>query len=251
MNERGSQRSDVELEPKQAPRGGMGWLSRAIEGLAHHAFGSDRTTRHRLVGEARVWKAKRRFQIDFLRSQGLQPQHSLLDVGCGTLRGGIALIDYLDEQRYVGVEIRAEALDEGRRELADAGLEWKRPELVQSDDLRALHLNRSFDFVWAFSVLIHMTDDVLNDCFGFVRRHLAPDGTFLANVNVGADNQAGVWREFPVIRRNWATYEEIARSHGFAVQNVGCLSDLGDCGNNCIDAGSRIMLSFRSVETVR
>lgn len=74
--------------------------------------------RHRLVGSPRLWEMKRRFQFDFLVCRGLVPDDHLLDLGCGTLRGGIPLIAYLDPGHYTGIDVRSEAIDEGRLELA-------------------------------------------------------------------------------------------------------------------------------------
>src|SRR5215470_4161956 len=81
--------------------------------------------RHALVGASHLWKMKRDFQIQFLKTMALQPQHYLLDLGCGTLRGGIPLIGYLDEGHYTGVEVREATLKEARKELRDADLEKK------------------------------------------------------------------------------------------------------------------------------
>ena len=92
-----------------------------------------------------MWKMKRDFQIDFLKISGLQPDHHLLDIGCGTLRGGIPLIAYLDEGRYFGIEARAEVLDEGRKELRENGLEYKNPSLFAAPDISALAIEQKFD----------------------------------------------------------------------------------------------------------
>src|SRR4051794_24004227 len=35
------------------------------------------------------WQELGSLQLDFMVAQGLQPQHRLLDVGCGALRGGV------------------------------------------------------------------------------------------------------------------------------------------------------------------
>lgn len=204
-----------------------------------------RGSRHGLVGSPHLWKAKRRFQIEFLRAQGLEPSHHLLDVGCGTLRGGVALIDYLDEGHYTGVEVRPEALEEGRRELAESGLEGKSPRLVQSDDLGSLSLGRQFDYVWAFSVLIHMADEILEACFGFVAEHLGPDGVFLANVNVGEEGRPGTWASFPVVRHPWEFYRALAARHGMCLEDLGSLHELGDPERTHLAPESRRMLRFR------
>lgn len=182
--------------------------------------------RHALVGPAGAWEQKRQYQVAFLRRMGLQSRQTLLDLGCGTLRGGIPLIDYLDAGNYVGVEVRPEVLAEGRLELAESELEVKQPLLVDCDDLSRLSLGRTFDVVWAFSVLIHMEDGILHVALSAVRRHLADDGVFYANVNVGV-RPDGNWQGFPVVTRDWPFYEQAFRSHGLAVTDIGAVVDFG------------------------
>jgi len=77
--------------------------------------------RHALVGPANLWKMKRDFQIQFLSNVGLKPEHYLFEIGCGTLRGGVPLIQYLESCHYFGFGVREKAIDEGRKELGDAG----------------------------------------------------------------------------------------------------------------------------------
>lgn len=182
--------------------------------------------RHALVGPADLWEMKRRFQIDFLRGAGLMPHHRLLDLGCGTLRGGIPLIDYLAPGHYAGVEVRREVLDEGLRELAESGLAGKSPQLVQCSRLAELDLGRTFDIAWAFAVLIHMDDRILDEAVAAVARHLAPDGVFYATANVGGE-PPGTWQGFPVVHREAAFYAEVFRRHGLAIEDLGSLASFG------------------------
>ena len=58
--------------------------------------------RHGMVGPPYLWKMKREFQIKFLTDMDLKPDHYLLDLGCGTLRGGIPIIEYLEIGHYFG-----------------------------------------------------------------------------------------------------------------------------------------------------
>ncbi|WP_275098980.1 SAM-dependent methyltransferase [Sedimenticola hydrogenitrophicus] len=182
--------------------------------------------RHAMVGPAALWKMKRDFQIRFLRQMGLAPEHYLLDLGCGTLRGGIPLIEYLQPGHYFGIEVRAEALAEGRKELQEAGLEGKQPVLLQSDDVSQLSVEQQFDYAWAFPVLIHMQDPILDQTLGFIARRLAPDGTFYANVNIG-EEYSGSWQGFPVVSRTLEFYREQCARHGLALADLGPLRELG------------------------
>ncbi len=182
--------------------------------------------RHALVGPADLWQMKRQFQIEFLRARGLQPGNYLLDLGCGTLRGGIPLIDYLHEGHYTGLEVRADVLAEGRQELAEAGLLGKNPTLMQCDRLDSLDLPVRFDFVWAFAVLIHMSDSILETALAAVARHLAPGGCFFGNVNIGGSPE-GHWQGFPVVCRSWEYYQAAFLRHGLQVKDIGSLTELG------------------------
>jgi SAM-dependent methyltransferase len=183
--------------------------------------------RHALVGPKSQWQFKRDFQIDFLRRAGLQPTDRVLDLGCGTLRGGIPIIEYLGTGRYTGVDVRPETIEEAYAELELHGLERKAPRLVASPSLAASGIDSRFDVVWAFSVLIHMTDDVLDDCIAFVADRLAPHGKFFANVNIGTNDDDRHWREFPVVWRPMAAYEAVAAAHGLRATDIGSLAEVG------------------------
>lgn len=201
-------------------------LRSGLKRLWRRATASSAERRHALVGPAEHWELKRDFQIAFLRERGLQPQHRLLDIGCGTLRGGIPLIDYLEAGHYCGVEARAEVLEEGRSELREAGLAAKAPVLICSEDITQASVDLSFDFAWAFSVLIHMSDDISGNTLDFVAAHLAQAGVFYANVNIG-DRAEGSWQGFPVVWRSLAFYEEACSARGLQLEDIGSLLELG------------------------
>lgn len=169
---------------------------------------------------------KRRFQFEFLTSHGLRPEHRLIDIGCGALRGGIPLIEYLETGHYTGVEARAAVLKEGRKELAEAGLEHKQPLLIHAADPAQVELKAPFDVAWAFMVLIHMTDEIVDACLGLVAGGLTEAGAFYANVNLGSNAEAR-WQSFPVVSRPHEFYEHVGARHGLIVHDVGTLESLG------------------------
>lgn len=210
-----------------------GWFDRlrtrlrdSVRSLAWSPEERRRRRRHALVGPPGLWEMKREFQIGFLKRAGLQPGHRLVDIGCGTLRGGIPLIRYLEPGHYCGIEARQEALDEGRREVTEEGLDDRRPQLVCAADLGALSLPERFDYGWAYSVLFHMPDPVLEGCFAFLERHLKPGGTFYANLHIGS-REPKRWREFPVVWRTEQAYRELAARHGMGAEDIGSTGELG------------------------
>jgi len=174
---------------------------------------------------------KRDFQIKFLRDMGLKHEDYLLEIGCGTLRGGVPLIQYLEKGHYYGVEVREAALNEGRKELREAGLEGKNPTLLLSADIAQLSINRTFDYLWAFSVLIHLNNEILNDTLDFVSKHMSEEGAFYANVNIGERNE-GNWQGFPIVWRPFDFYSRACAMNGLVVSDLGPLKKLGHLAND-------------------
>ena len=175
--------------------------------------------RHFEVGPAVGWKSKRNAQIDYLK-QFIGPEHYFLDLGCGTLRGGVPIIRFLQEGHYYGVEARAEVVEMAREELANERLGHKNPRLIHASDLSKITIGRKFDFIWAHSVLIHMTDEILEGCLHGVSAHLDESGQFYCNVNLG-DQMDGSWKEFPIVFRTLEFYSEAAARHGLSCEEFG------------------------------
>ena len=216
----------------------MGIISKTIKPL----FYSRKEKRHELVGPPKLWKMKQQFQIDFLKKMGLTPTHAFLDIGCGTLRGGIPLIDYLDEGNYTGIDVREENIKEALNELKEEGLGNKKPTILSFDSFVDLHLHQKFDVMFAFSVLIHMADHISASCLEFVAKNLASDGVFYANVNFG-EREDGVWRGFPIVFRTLDFYQKMAAENGMKIDVLGTLEELGHHSGSAL-GDSQVMLKF-------
>lgn len=197
-------------------------IARKIKSLSLGA----KERRHGLVGQPKLWKIKRDFQLNYLTSIGLTPNDYLLDIGCGTLRGGIPLIAYLDKGHYFGIESRGFVLEEAKEELKEHQLEHKQPVLIFSKDLGILELNARFGCIWAFSVMIHLNDEIAEKCLSLVSKHLKREGNYYANVKIG-EAAEGNWEGFPVVRRNFEFYEMMAAKYNLKVEDVGDLKFLG------------------------
>ena len=91
-----------------------------------------RQNKHRdLIGGK--WSKIGRLQFDFLLEHGLQPQHKLLDIGCGCLRGGIHFINYLEANNYYGLDINESLIKAAWHEVKLAQLAAKNPQLLVSE----------------------------------------------------------------------------------------------------------------------
>lgn len=182
--------------------------------------------RHSKVGPVDLWEMKRNFQINFLRNIGLKPHHTLMDFRCGTLRGGLPLIQYLDTGNYTGIEVRHEVLNEAVNELSESGLMYKNPRLVCISDLEELDLGIRYDVIWSFSVLIHLEDSILRQVLKFIGRHLNDQGVLYANVNVGSSTE-GKWQGFPVVYRHFEFYKAVFEDNNLTVSDLGYLQEFG------------------------
>jgi SAM-dependent methyltransferase len=208
--------------------------------------------RHAKVGPPRLWKINRDFQFQFLIRMGLEPQDYLLDLGCGTLRGGIPIIDYLETSHYVGIDVRQDVLDEARKELEESQLVEKQPTLILVTDISSLNLKQKFDYIWGYVVLIHMEDKILYDSLRFVRHHVQEDACFYASVNV-ANRPDGSWQGFPVVFRSLGFYEEACARYGLQMKDLGPLEDLGyrDPRKTAPERAMHRMLKITPAETLQ
>jgi cyclopropane fatty-acyl-phospholipid synthase-like methyltransferase len=168
----------------------------------------------------------RRFQIALLKERGLVPSHRLLEIGCGPLTGGIPIIDFLEPDNYVGVDVRSSVLDLSWKEVGKAGLSAKNPRLICSSSFGATELaDQKFDFILSFSVLFHLSNEILASYFVSMRQRLKPTGHCLANVNTETENSA--WLEFPFLKRTVEDYRKFASECGLETTSLGELKDLG------------------------
>ena len=116
--------------------------------------------------------------FNLLTTLGLRQHHSLLDIGCGSLRIGRLLIPYLNRGKYFGVEPNEWLVDEGiRRELGETLVQIKRPTFFFSDSPDTIAQAKiAFDFALAQSIFSHCGLDLIKEWLSAISRSLAQDG---------------------------------------------------------------------------
>ncbi len=127
-----------------------------------------------------MWERMGKLQFDFLQERGLRPDHYLLDVGCGSLRGGVHFIRYLEPGHYFGIDSSAELLSAGRAELKRTGLAHKCPVLARMEDFDFKSLRQTFDWAIAQSVFTHLPLNSIMRCISNMEESLAEGGRFYA-----------------------------------------------------------------------
>jgi SAM-dependent methyltransferase len=120
--------------------------------------------------------------FNLLTTLGLRQHHSLLDVGCGSLRIGRLLIPYLNQGKYFGVEPAEWLVAEGiKQELGETVVQIKRPTFYFTDSPETMvRAKVSFDFALAQSIFSHCGLDLIRDWLSAISRSLADDGALVA-----------------------------------------------------------------------
>lgn len=148
-----------------------------IPGLREH---------HRLeamVGPLGFWAALQRYHLHLLQSNGLEPNHTLLDIGCGPLQGGIAFIRYLGINGYTGIDIDPTRIQAANAQILRHHLAAKHPRLFVSSSFGQDELgDQTFDYMWASQILYYFDDRAMGSLLEMVQKRLNPGGKFLGDV---------------------------------------------------------------------
>jgi len=142
-----------------------------------------------------MWEEIGQLQFDFLVAQGLKPEHHLMDVGCGSLRGGLHFIRYLEPAHYYGVDINNSLLNAGKYEVKYNQLNHKYPTLLKINDFDFISLNQKVDFALAQSLFTHLSLNSIIRCIMNVEKILVRGGQFYATFN---ENHQGKFNLEPI-----------------------------------------------------
>jgi SAM-dependent methyltransferase len=164
------------------------------------------------------WEEIGGLQFQFLCDEGLKPQHGLLDIGCGTLRGGRHFIRYLDAGNYFGFDISPKAIEYGQKLVEEEGLAGKRPDLraIFHEPLRFQQYEaQKFDYLLAQSVFTHLDNEMIEECFVHVRKIMKPDSRFYFTF---LNSKEHIKISVTGFSQPYRFYCELADRHGFRVE---------------------------------
>ncbi len=112
-----------------------------------------------------MWDIIGPLQFNYLVGQGLKPEHRLLDIGCGCLRGGVHFIKYLKPGNYYGIDRDHGILTAGlEKELPYEGLEEAELTLYCNSDFDFEYFGQQFDYLLAQSVFTHLPCEQILTC---------------------------------------------------------------------------------------
>lgn len=112
-----------------------------------------------------LWEEIGQLQFDFMVAQGLQPEHTLLDIACGSLRGGVHFINYLNPGNYLGLDKEQALINRGiEQELGKGKLAEKQPQFVINDHFEFDRFSKVPDYAIAQSLFTHLVESDIKLC---------------------------------------------------------------------------------------
>jgi cyclopropane fatty-acyl-phospholipid synthase-like methyltransferase len=169
-----------------------------------------------------LWEELGTLQFEFLISQGLQPEHKFLDLGCGCLRGGVKFINYLNKGNYIGIDINESLLKAGKLEIKENSLSEKCPLLLRSDSFGSELEVMDVDFAISVSLFTHLPISYIQEALLSVKSMLNDKGTYFATFFVAES----INQQFSPIKHNPGSITTYAHKDPFHfnVENIKFIS---------------------------
>jgi hypothetical protein len=122
---------------------------------------------------------------------GIRPSDTVVDYGCGTLRIGRLLIEFLDADRYIGLDIDDRILAVGLDQLPAGLIALKRPalEVISAESLRRTAARRP-KWVCSKGVLQHIPPTDLDKFFKNVSQLILAGATGLLRGKIWETNES-------------------------------------------------------------
>lgn len=128
-------------------------------------------------------------QFNLLTSLGLREHHHLLDIGCGSLRGGRLFIPYLLTSRYYAIEPEKWLLEEGiAKNLGNEIIKIKNPHFSNDKNFTLSIFGKTFDFIIAQSIFSHASQNQIRRCLAEAKRVMTTTSIFTATFVKGDVN---------------------------------------------------------------
>jgi hypothetical protein len=112
---------------------------------------------------------------------GLASQHQVLEIGCGSLRSGYWIINYLNSQKYWGIEPNIPMLKAGIHNILTRKEIIKNPQFGHNDDFKFDGFGIKFDYVLACSIWSHAAKWQIEMMLDQFIQNTVPTGKFLTS----------------------------------------------------------------------
>lgn len=140
-----------------------------------------------LLGGKENWDLQGSSQLKLLINSGLTPDMKLLEIGCGYLRAGKFIIDYLSPYNYYGVEVNKKILTIGiENELKKYNLKHKVTDenFILTDRFDLSGFNVQFDMGLAKFVFCYLPLNHLIYFLNVASKHFKKGGKLIISFNL-------------------------------------------------------------------
>jgi predicted TPR repeat methyltransferase len=164
------------------------------------------------------WDEIGHLQFSYLVSNGLGPSQRMLDIGCGTLRGGRHFIRYLDRDCYTGVDISSAAIAAARTLVAAENLVEKSPVLLHNPDPArwfGTPDDATYEVLLAQSVFTHLDVPHIEACFHRLGSIMTAGARFFFTFN---ESQASRRRDLKDFVHPFGLFSALSEQHGFDIE---------------------------------
>jgi cyclopropane fatty-acyl-phospholipid synthase-like methyltransferase len=166
------------------------------------------------------WEKIGLLQKKFLIRKGLKPQNTLLDYGCGTLRAGQHLIEYLDKDCYTGIDISKKVIDFAQDFVNNnTKLVEKMPKLVWNKNM-SLDFEMfkvKFDYIIAQSVFTHLKPEHCEEIIRNIHKIMNENSKFYFTIFTGEQYKERNMKDFEY---PLGFFEELANKNGMLISDV-------------------------------
>ena len=131
--------------------------------------------------QCRIWAEHQEMQLSFLRRRGFTSSSTVLDLGCGPMRLGSALIPLLTDGWYFGQDINPSTIAFGEEVLREAGIPKHAPyKLFCSEQFELSLVDRPIQIAFSNSLFSHLTLNSIFTALLQLKSVLAPSGVVYA-----------------------------------------------------------------------
>lgn len=172
------------------------------------------------VGPKRSFDLIAAMTFNLLTKEGLREFHSVLDIGCGCLRVGRLLIQYLNKGNYVGIEPNQWLVDAAfKYEMGADIILIKEPEIIISDRFEEDY-NKKFDYIFAQSIFSHAGLDLVEEWLEQIASRLKENGRFLFTFFKGKEINIKGWIYPDRVNHNFGDLIKIAEKFNLKFKEI-------------------------------
>lgn len=176
--------------------------------------------------------------LDIALEEGLQANDRLLEIGCGCLRVGFWILNFLEPKRYFGIEPNSRMLEAGLKYFRP-DIDGKKARLDSNDQFNLGVFKRKFNYVVAFSIWTHSSKQQIEKMLDEFNEHSVKSGKFITSYLPASQSRADYTGE------SWVGKSHNSSAKGVVAHDIGWLVRACLQRNLCVKFLSRKTINQR------